>query len=140
MAQRESTARPPRKKASRFQHYNHPALSESVIFYAANSLGRGFDVTNDFRLGSVKGRLGSFLVELDKEDTQDLITPSGLKIANVSKQIRLEKGERTRYQSDVLSFNEVSTKVLLSSMRWLQCAACFVVEEQLVYLLMLVAI
>lgn len=104
--------RSPLKQSSRFNHYTHPSMSEAVIYHAAHAVGRGFDVTTDFRLGSVKGHIGAHLVELDKENTQNLITPTGLVIQKISKDIRLDKGERTRFQSDVLSFNEVNSQIL----------------------------
>ncbi|BBN12225.1 hypothetical protein MPTK1_5g18270 [Marchantia polymorpha subsp. ruderalis] len=81
--------------------------AEKIAYEATQALGRGFDVTTDFRVGSCKG---SCLVELDEENLQDLITPTGVVIQNVSREIKLDKGERTRYKSDVVSFQQMSER------------------------------
>ncbi|OAE32783.1 hypothetical protein AXG93_374s1100 [Marchantia polymorpha subsp. ruderalis] len=83
--------------------------AEKIAYEATQALGRGFDVTTDFRVGSCKG---SCLVELDEENLQDLITPTGVVIQNVSREIKLDKGERTRYKSDVVSFQQVIFQLL----------------------------
>ena len=74
---------------------------------ATNALGRGFDVTSDFRLGFAKGSSGSQLVEIDQTNTQDIVAPGNVVIPNVSIDIRCDKGEKTHYASEVLTFAQV---------------------------------
>jgi hypothetical protein len=74
---------------------------------AAQALGRGFDVTSDFRLGFVKGAVGSVLVKIEQENVQNLVAPGGIVIPEVSSDIRCVMGERTHYKSDLLPFVEV---------------------------------
>lgn len=74
---------------------------------AANALGRGFDVTSDFRLGFAKGSSGSRLVEIDETNTQDIVAPGDVVIPNVSVDIRCDKGEKTHYASEVLTFTQM---------------------------------
>jgi hypothetical protein len=75
---------------------------------AAQALGRGFDVTSDFRLGFVKGAVGSVLVKIEQENLQNLVAPGGIVIPDVSSDIRCVTGERTHYKSDLLPFVEMS--------------------------------
>jgi hypothetical protein len=75
---------------------------------AAQALGRGFDVTSDFRLGFVKGAVGSVLVKIEQENVQNLVAPGGIVIPEVSSDIRCVTGERTPYKSDLLPFVEMS--------------------------------
>lgn len=83
---------------------------------AMESLGLGFDIASDFRLkfakkcpGSVDGRL----VVLDHHDSRDVVIPGvaaggGTVIRNVPHSIRCDKGDRIRFKSDVLTFNQVN--------------------------------
>jgi hypothetical protein len=75
---------------------------------AAQALGRGFDVTSDFRLGFVKGAVGSVLVKIEQENLQNLVAPGGIVIPDVSSDIRCVTGENTHYKSDLLPFVEMS--------------------------------
>ncbi|WCJ27523.1 MAC/Perforin domain-containing protein [Euphorbia peplus] len=68
------------------------------------SLGKGFDLSSDFRLKFAKGRL----VQIDDKNTRDILFPAGLTIPNVSHDIRCDKGDRIRFKSDVLDFNQMS--------------------------------
>lgn len=83
------------------QAVQHTALE------AAQALGRGFDVTSDFRLGFVKGSAGSVLLKIDQENLQNLVPAAGIVIPNVSRDIKCVPGERTHYKSDILPFVEV---------------------------------
>jgi hypothetical protein len=78
-----------------------------VAMDAANALGRGFDVTSDFRLGFAKGASGSRLVEIDEVNTQDIVAPGNIVIPNVSVDIRCDKGEKTHYASEVLTYAQM---------------------------------
>ncbi|KAG0494991.1 hypothetical protein HPP92_005985 [Vanilla planifolia] len=82
--------------------------SEPVELRALRSLGMGFDLSSDFRLRFVKGYPNRRLVELDEENTGDLVFPSGFTVRRVSRDIGCDKGDRIRFCSEVLEFNEMS--------------------------------
>ncbi|XVE48550.1 hypothetical protein DITRI_Ditri01bG0010600 [Diplodiscus trichospermus] len=77
---------------------------------AIASIGRGYDVANDLRLKYSKGDAkDSPLIEFDIDvGYYDVALPGGIHIPNVSKLIKCSKGERLRYTSDVLSFEQMS--------------------------------
>lgn len=87
---------------------------DSVAVGAVQSLGLGFDVTSDFRLRFAKGSpgAGDRLVEVDEESTRDVVIPDAGTIHGVSKDIRCDKGDRIRFKSDVLEFNQVIPMLL----------------------------
>ncbi|RWW04427.1 hypothetical protein BHE74_00047599 [Ensete ventricosum] len=74
---------------------------------ALRSLGLGFDLTNDFHLRFAKGYPGRRLVELDEERTWDIAIPGGPTIRGATRDVGFDKGDRTRFCSDVLEFNQV---------------------------------
>lgn len=74
---------------------------------AINSIGRGYDVAVDLRLKYCKGdSKDSRLIEIE-DGGLEIVLPGGISIPNVSKSIKCDKGERTRFRSDVLSFQQV---------------------------------
>ncbi|CAK7348917.1 unnamed protein product [Dovyalis caffra] len=75
---------------------------------AMEVLGKGFDLSSDFRLKFAKGTSSNNerLVLLDETNKRDVVFPGGLTISNVPDDIRCDKGDRTRYKSDVLDFNQ----------------------------------
>ncbi|XP_057754008.1 MACPF domain-containing protein At1g14780-like [Arachis stenosperma] len=82
---------------------------------ALGCLGKGFDLTSDFRLKFAKGGVngGRRLVVIDEENTRDIVVPGGPSgnntiIPHVSQDIRCDKGDRIRFKSDVLQFNQMS--------------------------------
>ena len=76
---------------------------------AIGSIGRGYDICNDLRLKYCKGEpVNSRLIEIDEDDGREVVLPDGVSIPNVSKSIKCDKGERTRFRSDVLSFQQVN--------------------------------
>ncbi|XP_023004966.1 MACPF domain-containing protein At1g14780-like [Cucurbita maxima] len=77
---------------------------------ALECLGRGFDLTNDFRLKFVKGSGagGRRLVVIDDVNKRDIVFPDGGVVQGVSQDIRCDKGDRIRFKSDVLQFNQMS--------------------------------
>ncbi|KAA8519751.1 hypothetical protein F0562_014007 [Nyssa sinensis] len=82
---------------------------QSAAEKAVSVIGFGYDLTADIRLSACKpGRSGSKLIELDRTLTKDLVVPGGVVVPNVSTAIKCDKGERTRFRSDVLSFNQMS--------------------------------
>ncbi|EXB37835.1 hypothetical protein L484_003128 [Morus notabilis] len=86
-----------------------------VGFRALEALGKGFDLSSDFRLKFAKGLGescgGGRLVVLDETNKRDIVIPGcggGLAIRGVSEDIRCDKGDRIRFKSDVLEFNQMS--------------------------------
>ncbi|GJU08401.1 hypothetical protein Tco_1124831 [Tanacetum coccineum] len=80
-------------------------MSEKLVEKAINSLGKGFDLTSDFRLKYCKGK--DRLVVLN-ENEKELIVPGFGSFKGVSPDIKCDKGDRVRYQSDILDFNQMS--------------------------------
>lgn len=82
---------------------------QSAAEKAVSVIGYGYDLTSDIRLTGCKpGPSGSPLIELDGTLTKDLVVPGGVVVPNVSPSIKCDKGERTRFHSDVLSFIHMS--------------------------------
>ncbi|THU49736.1 hypothetical protein C4D60_Mb06t12680 [Musa balbisiana] len=81
---------------------------EAVERRALRSLGLGFDLTSDFRLRFAKGYPRGRLVQLDEVHTRDIVFPGGHVVRGVSEDIGCDKGDRMRYRSDVLEFNQMS--------------------------------
>ncbi|KAJ6338834.1 hypothetical protein OIU76_008320 [Salix suchowensis] len=81
-----------------------------VELRAIEALGKGFDLSSDFRLKYAKGTSSDNerLVLLDETNKKDVVFPGGFTIPYVSEDIRCDKGDRTRYKSDVLEFNQMS--------------------------------
>lgn len=77
---------------------------------AVGVIGMGYDLTVDIRLSACKvGPHGSRLIELDESSssTKELVVPGGVVVPGVSTSIKCDKGERTRFRSDFLSFSQV---------------------------------
>lgn len=82
---------------------------------AIGSIGRGYDISSDIRLKFCKGdSINSRLIEIDEDDVREVVLPDGVSIPYVSKSIKCDKGERTRFRSDVLSFQQVNVPHLYS--------------------------
>ncbi|KAG6528895.1 hypothetical protein ZIOFF_011087 [Zingiber officinale] len=76
---------------------------------AVAAIGCGYDLCYNFSFSHVKpGPDGSRLIELDQTLVQDLVMPGGVVVPNAPKVIKCDRGERTRYRSDVLSFNQMA--------------------------------
>ncbi|XP_006647301.1 MACPF domain-containing protein At1g14780-like [Oryza brachyantha] len=79
---------------------------------AARALGAGFDLTSDFRLRFAKE--GRRLVELDEAGARDVPVPGGgagggaAVLRGVPRDVGVDKGDRIRFRSDVLEFNQMS--------------------------------
>ncbi|GFQ03961.1 macpf domain-containing protein at4g24290 [Phtheirospermum japonicum] len=73
---------------------------------AIDSIGRGYDISLDVRLKYCKG--DSRLIEIDEDQGREIVLPAGISVPNVSKSIKCDKGERTRFRSDVLTFQQMS--------------------------------
>uniref|UniRef100_A0A453GTH3 MACPF domain-containing protein n=1 Tax=Aegilops tauschii subsp. strangulata TaxID=200361 RepID=A0A453GTH3_AEGTS len=78
---------------------------------AIRSIGLGYDISADIRFKFCKQR-GSpdpSLIELYCDGTEDIVLPGCLtKVTGVPKSIKCDKGERMRFRSDVLSFQQMS--------------------------------
>lgn len=86
---------------------NMSSLAFSVAQQAVDALGRGYDVNSDLWLRYCKR--GERLIENDNSGpTLDLLLPGNIIIPNVSTSIKCDKGDRTRFTSDVLTFSEMS--------------------------------
>ncbi|KAJ4757519.1 MAC/Perforin domain-containing protein [Rhynchospora pubera] len=84
-----------------------PPLKAAEI--AIDSIGLGYDVAADLRLKFCKRRgTDSCLIEIDRTDSQDTVLPGGIVIPNVPKAIKCDKGERTKFRSEVLTFQQMS--------------------------------
>ncbi|XP_021726501.1 MACPF domain-containing protein NSL1-like isoform X1 [Chenopodium quinoa] len=84
---------------------------QSIAEMAVRVIGYGYDLTTDLRLTSCKaGPSDSRLIEIDHSLTRDLVLPGGIVVPNVPSSIKSDKGERTRFRSDVLSFNQMSER------------------------------
>ncbi|XP_047311170.1 MACPF domain-containing protein NSL1 [Impatiens glandulifera] len=82
---------------------------QSAAERAVSVIGFGYDLTNDIRLSACKPcPSGSDLIDLQRTHTKDLRIPGGVIVSGVSEAIKCDKGERTRFHSDVLSFNQMS--------------------------------
>jgi hypothetical protein len=96
MADREHrTSRAPQKDLT---------AAQRVASAAALALGRGFDVTCDFRLHFIKGP--QQLVKTN-EDKYNVRIPGDIIIPNVSCDIKCIKGERMHFKSEILPFVQV---------------------------------
>ncbi|KQK11683.1 MACPF domain-containing protein At4g24290 [Brachypodium distachyon] len=88
----------------------HKEMLQSAAETAIRSIGLGYDVVSDLRLKFCKQR-GSpdpSLIELDHDGAQDIVLPGNLTVAGVPRSIKCDKGERMRFRSDVLSFQQMS--------------------------------
>lgn len=76
---------------------------------AIQSIGLGYDIAIDLRLKYCKGyhSTNSRLIEIDEDQGRDIVLPGGILIPSVSKSIKCDKGERMRFSSDILSFQQV---------------------------------
>lgn len=71
---------------------------------AIQSLGRGYDLICDLRFSSCK----DVLIELSNKETHELSLPGGVVVANVPTIVKCDKGERTHFRSDILTFDQMS--------------------------------
>ncbi|KAL5052482.1 hypothetical protein RYX36_033164 [Vicia faba] len=81
-------------------------MGEGIVEKALKSLGKGFDLTSDFRLKFCKGE--ERLIVLHENEKRELAVPGFGSIQDVSVDIKCDKGDRTRYQSDILTFTQMS--------------------------------
>ncbi|KAI4296785.1 hypothetical protein L6164_036710 [Bauhinia variegata] len=76
---------------------------------AVSIIGFGYDVNNDIRFSGCRpGPSGSRLIELDPNPSRDLVFPDAVVVPNVPNSIKCYRGERVRFSSDMLSFDQMS--------------------------------
>ncbi|KAK9904530.1 hypothetical protein M0R45_000613 [Rubus argutus] len=78
---------------------------------AIKSVGLGYDLTLDLKLKYCKRQpsgVDSRLIAIDDDQVREVAIPGGICIPNVPKSIKCDKGERMRFGSDVLSFQQMS--------------------------------
>ncbi|KAL2521187.1 MACPF domain-containing protein [Forsythia ovata] len=78
---------------------------------AVHCIGLGYDMTLDMRFKYCKKQItreGSRLIAIDDDQVRDIAIPGGILVQNVPKSINCDKGERMRFSSDVLSFQQMS--------------------------------
>ncbi|KAK7400610.1 hypothetical protein VNO78_11824 [Psophocarpus tetragonolobus] len=78
--------------------------SQMAAEKAVSVIGQGYDLCSDIRFSTCKSRL----VEIDSTHTRDLVFPGGVVVTDVPNSIKCDKGERTRFHSDVLPFTQMS--------------------------------
>ncbi|KAF3331562.1 MACPF domain-containing protein [Carex littledalei] len=77
----------------------------SAIEKALECLGRGFDVTSDFRLKYCKGNERIVCIKGEKTE---LSLPGFGTFKDVPVEVKFDKGDRIRLRTDVLEFNQMS--------------------------------
>ncbi|XP_024194714.2 MACPF domain-containing protein At1g14780 [Rosa chinensis] len=82
------------------------SLDHTIVESVIASLGKGFDLTSDFRLKYCKGK--QRLVSLNDGDKRELVVPGFGSIPDVSGDIKCDKGDRMRCQTDMFSFSQMS--------------------------------
>lgn len=78
--------------------------ARTAALLAVESLGCGFDLTSDYRLKYRKGTL----LQRQHNSTKDLNIPGSITIPDISRDIRCDKGERMRFASEVMQFQQMS--------------------------------
>ncbi|KAJ6754739.1 MACPF DOMAIN-CONTAINING PROTEIN CAD1 [Salix purpurea] len=76
---------------------------------AIEVIGLGYDLGFDLRLKYCKKNSPRLIViNYDDKQVRDMVIPGGFSLPNVPKSIKCDKGERLRFSSDVLSFQQMS--------------------------------
>ena len=75
---------------------------------AVQSIGLGYDLTSDLKLKFCK-KTSKLITIADHDHVRDIAVSGRILVRNVPKSIKCDKGERTRFTSDVLSFQQVPT-------------------------------
>ncbi|OIW10094.1 hypothetical protein TanjilG_21931 [Lupinus angustifolius] len=81
-------------------------MDKGIVDKALNSLGKGFDLASDFRLEFCKGE--ERLVVFNERVRREMMVPGFGPVTDVSIDIKCDKGDRIRYQSDILTFTQMS--------------------------------
>ncbi|XP_034923132.1 MACPF domain-containing protein At4g24290 [Populus alba] len=76
---------------------------------AIEAIGLGYDLGFDLRLKYCKKNSPRLIViNDDDKQVRNMVIPGGFSLPNVPKSIKCDKGERLRFSSDVLSFQQMS--------------------------------
>ncbi|KAI5604216.1 hypothetical protein BDE02_01G272800 [Populus trichocarpa] len=76
---------------------------------AIEAIGLGYDLGFDLRLKYCKKNSPRLIVINDNDKhVRNMVIPGGFSLPNVPKSIKCDKGERLRFSSDVLSFQQMS--------------------------------
>lgn len=87
---------------------------KEAVKAAIESIGLGYDLAEDLRLKYCKRNSAvPRLIVIENDQVRDLAVPGRLSIRNVPKSIKCDKGERLRFASDVLSFQQVRKTFLI---------------------------
>ncbi|EPS58282.1 hypothetical protein M569_16533 [Genlisea aurea] len=78
---------------------------DGIVHKSISCLGRGFDFTSDFKLDFLKAEK---LIRLNETDTRQIHVPGFGSFRGISVDVKCDKGDRTRYRSDILDFNQMS--------------------------------
>lgn len=82
---------------------------KAAVEEAIEAIGLGYDLAEDLKLKYCKRNSpDSRLIVIDHDQGRDLVVPGRISIRNVPKSIKCDKGERLRFASDVLSFQQMS--------------------------------
>lgn len=89
------------------------AAQKAAAEAAIQAVGLGYDLTVDLRLkyckrSAVSDAADHRLIAVDDDSLREIAIPGGICIRNVPKSIKCDKGERMRFGSDVLSFQQMS--------------------------------
>ncbi|KAJ0028654.1 hypothetical protein Pint_35759 [Pistacia integerrima] len=82
------------------------AAAMQTAINSVRALGRGFDVNYDTRLLYCKGVSGSRVVQVDGDNTRDLVLYDNVVVSNVSWDIKNSQDSFGRQSSGVCSFQE----------------------------------
>ena len=81
---------------------------KAAVEAAIDAIGLGYDLAEDLKLKYCKRNLAEpRLIVIDDDQVRDLVVPGRISVRNVPKSIKCDKGERLRFASDVLSFQQV---------------------------------
>jgi hypothetical protein len=81
---------------------------KAAVEAAIDAIGLGYDLAVDLKLKYCKRNLAEpRLIVIDDDQVRDLVVPGRISVRNVPKSIKCDKGERLRFASDVLSFQQV---------------------------------
>ncbi|XP_059432170.1 MACPF domain-containing protein At4g24290-like [Corylus avellana] len=82
---------------------------KAAVEAAIDAIGLGYDLAEDLKLKYCKRNSAEpRLIVIDDDQVRDLVVPGRISVRNVPKSIKCDKGERLRFASDVLSFQQMS--------------------------------
>ncbi|KAE8663724.1 MACPF domain-containing protein NSL1 [Hibiscus syriacus] len=82
-------------------------MAKKAAEAAIHSIGLGYDLTADHKFKYCK-KASNLITIADRDNVRDIAIPGGILVPNVPKYIKCDKGERIRFASDILSFQQMS--------------------------------